>query len=229
MSEKRRIESFEDFMAERAAQQESSRDDPSRDDPSRIGSSWSTEAPASDSPAPDVTPEAAPDPDLAPDPFDAEFPGGAGGAGGVAGEAPEAQPPRADLPSPPSPSGGFFSGLSTAAAGDMPAIVLAQVGLTVLDGIIVFIYLVMSMIDIGWLAVGLRTFAIMAMVLSIAPMVLGAIIMRQATKTGVEPPGFIWSRLGTYVGVLLAVGTFFIPAVVAMQEMLSPSALPFVQ
>lgn len=218
MSEKRRIESFEDFMAERAAQQESSRKDPSREEPSRIGSSWSTETPASDSPAPDA--------DAAPDPFDVEFPGG---AAGVPGEAPEARPRRADLPSPPSPSGGFFSGLSTAAAGEMPAIVLAQVGLTVLDGIIVFIYLVMSMIDIGWLAVGLRTFAIMAMVLSIAPMVLGAIIMRQATKTGVEPPGFIWSRIGTYVGVLLAVGTLFIPAVVAMQEMLSPSALPFVQ
>lgn len=224
MSEKRRIGSFEDFMAERAAQQESSRNDPSRDDSSRIGSSWSTEVPASDSPSPEAAPDIAPE--TQPDPLDVEFPGG---AAGVTGEASEAQPPRADLPSPPSPSGGFFSGLSTAAAGEMPAIVLAQVGLTVLDGIIVFIYLVMSMIDIGWLAVGLRTFAIMAMVLSIAPMVLGAIIMRQATKTGVEPPGFMWSRIGTYVGVMLAVGTLFIPAVVAMQEMLSPSALPFVQ
>ena len=223
MSEKRRIESFEDFMAERAAQQESSPSDPSREEPSRIGSSWSTEAPASDSPASDAGRGAAPDPDVAPDPFDVEFPGGA------AGEAPEAQPRRADLPSPPSPSGGFFSGLSTAAAGDMPAIVLAQVGLTVLDGIIIFVYLVMSMIDIGWLAVGLRMFAIPAMVLSIAPMVLGAIIMRQATKTGVEPPGFTWSRIGTYVGVMLALGTLFVPAVVAMREMLSPSTLPFVQ
>ena len=106
----------------------------------------------------------------------------------MTGEAPEAQPRRADLPSPPSPSGGFFSGLSTAAPGDMPVIVLAQVGLTVLDGIIVFIYLVMSMIDISWLAVGLRTFAIVAMVLSIAPMVLGAIIMRQAATGESMPP-----------------------------------------
>jgi hypothetical protein len=72
-------------------------------------------------------------------------------------------------------------------------------------------------------------FAIPAMVLSIAPMVLGAIIMRQAAKKGVEPPGFIWSRIGTYVGVMLALGTLFIPAVVAMREMLSPSTLPFVQ
>ncbi|MEE9234066.1 MAG: hypothetical protein V3U28_01325 [Candidatus Acidoferrales bacterium] len=204
MSEKRRIKSFEDFMAERAAQQESSRKDPSREEPSRIGSSWSTETPASDSPAPEAPP-------------------------GVPGEAPAAQTPWADLPPSPSPSGSFFSGLSTAAAGDMPTIVLAQVGLTVLDGIIIFVYLVMSMIDIGWLAVGLRMFAIPAMVLSIAPMVLGAIIMRQATKTGVEPPGFIWSRIGTYVGVMLALGTLFVPAVVAMQEMLSPSALPLVQ
>ena len=226
MSEKRRIKSFEDFMAERAAQQESSQKDPSREEPSRIGSSWSTETPASDSPAPDVGLGVAPDPDVARDPFDVEFPGG---AAGVPGEAPAAQTPWADLPSSPSPSGSFFSGLSTAAAGDMPTIVLAQVGLTVLDGIIIFVYLVMSMIDIGWLALGLRTFTIMAMVLSIAPMVLGAIIMRQATKTGVEPPGFIWSRIGTYVGVMLALGTLFIPAVVAMQEMLSPSALPFVQ
>ena len=226
MSEKRRIKSFEDFMAERAAQQKSSRKDPSREEPSRIGSSWSTEPPASDSPAPDAGPGAAPDPDVAPDPFDVEFPGG---VAGEAGEAPAAQTQWADLPSSPTPSGSFFSGLSTAAAGDMPTIVLAQVGLTVLDGIIIFVYLVMSMIDIGWLAVGLRMFAIPAMVLSIAPMVLGAIIMRQATKTGVEPPGFTWSRIGTYVGVMLALGTLFVPAVVAMREMLSPSTLPFVQ
>ena len=100
---------------------------------------------------------------------------------------------------------------------EIPTILLVQAGLTVFNGVLVLICIVLWMIDLSLLASALRAGAGLALVLSMAPMGLGAYLERRSRQNKVQPPGMIWAHAGVYVGVIMCILTLLIPMIVTVR------------
>lgn len=107
---------------------------------------------------------------------------------------------------------------SPTTGGEMPMILLIQAGLTAFNAVIILIYLAFWMIDITVIASALRAGAGFAFLLSLAPTLLGAFLVRRYTKRKIKPPGAIWAHAGVYVGVAMCTLTLVIPMVVTLRS-----------
>jgi len=105
-----------------------------------------------------------------------------------------------------------------AIGGDMPLILLIQAGLTVFNAVIILIYLVFWMIDLTVIANALQVGGSFALLLSVAPALLGAFLIRGYTKQKINPPGAIWAHAGVYVGVAMCTLTLLIPMIVTIRS-----------
>lgn len=133
-------------------------------------------------------------------------------AASLAAPAPAEPPVSSADPAPPA------GGAKPAIGGDIPLILLIQAGLTVLNAVIILIYLVFWMIDLTLIANALRVGASFAFFLSIAPALLGAFLIRRYTKQKINPPGAIWAHAGVYVGVAMCTLTLLIPMIVTIRS-----------
>jgi len=109
---------------------------------------------------------------------------------------------------------------------DIPTILLVQAGLTVFNGVFIFIYLAMWMIDITLLGSILRVGAGVAILLALAPMGLGVYIERKNRKQNTKPPGIIWAHAGVYTGAVMCTLTLIIPMIVTMRALIGGGPTP---
>ena len=108
----------------------------------------------------------------------------------------------------------------TGASEDIPTILLIQAGLTVFNGVIILVYIVMWMVDLALLGNILRVGAGFAILLALAPMALGVYIERKHRKLETKPPGIIWAHAGVYAGAAMCTFTLIIPMIVTLRSMI---------
>jgi hypothetical protein len=109
----------------------------------------------------------------------------------------------------------------TQTGAEIPTLLLVQAGLTVFAAVMLLIYLIMWQVNIDMLAAALRKGAWLALLLAMAPVFLGAHVLRKNKKEGATPPGSIWAHVGVYVGSLMASMTLLIPVLVTVRSLVS--------
>jgi hypothetical protein len=130
------------------------------------------------------------------------------------------------------PPGAFSDPLATATpdaekqSGDLPSIVLAAAGLTVFDAIIIVVFLSLWGVNPEAMLAIIKTMAGIALLLGVAPIVIGGLIMHTNKQTGKIMPGTPWAGVGILVGVLLSLLTILIPLLSAVRLLLGNPGEP---
>jgi hypothetical protein len=133
--------------------------------------------------------------------------------------------PSTDPAFPPGFPPGFTATLDTPAevekpSGELPTIVLASAGLTVFDGIIIVVFLSLWGVNPEAMLAIIKTMAGLALLLGVAPIVIGGLIMHTNKQSGKIMPGTPWAGVGILVGVLLSLLTIMIPLLSAVRLLL---------
>lgn len=110
---------------------------------------------------------------------------------------------------------------------DLPTMILAVAGLTVFDSIIIVVFLSLWAVNpVAMLAI-IKTLAGIALLLSVAPIVIGGLVLHTNKESGTVMPGTPWAGVGILVGVMLASLTLLIPLMSAVRLLLGgPSDMP---
>ena len=124
------------------------------------------------------------------------------------------------------PPGAFSDTLDTPAVesqkpgGDLPSIVLAVAGLTVFDSIIIVVFLSLWAVNAAAMLAIIKTMAGIALLLGVAPIVVGGLILHTNKQNGSVMPGTPWAGVGILVGVMLSGLTILIPLLSAVSLLL---------
>lgn len=103
---------------------------------------------------------------------------------------------------------------------DLPTIVLAVAGLAVFDSIIIVVFLSLWAINPEAMLAIIKTMAGIALLLGVAPIVMGGLVLHTNKENGTVMPGTPWAGVGILVGVLLAGLTLLIPLMSAVRLLL---------
>jgi hypothetical protein len=109
---------------------------------------------------------------------------------------------------------------------DIPAIALASAGLSVFDAIIIVVFLSLWAVNPEAMLAIIKTMAGIALLLAVAPIVIGGLIMHTNKQTGKAMPGTPWAGVGILVGVILAGLTLLIPLLSAVRLLLGDPIEP---
>jgi hypothetical protein len=104
--------------------------------------------------------------------------------------------------------------------GDLPSIILASAGLTVFDSIIIVVFLSLWAINPEAMLAIIKTMAGIALLLGVAPIVIGGLVMHTNKQNGTIMPGTPWAGVGILVGVMLSALTILIPLLSAVRLLL---------
>jgi hypothetical protein len=124
------------------------------------------------------------------------------------------------------PSDGFPGAVPGAQLGDekqsseLPSIILAVAGLTVFDAIIIVVFLSLWAVNDEAMLAIIKTLAGIALLLSVAPIVIGGLVLHTNKQSGTVMPGTPWAGVGILVGVMLAGLTLLIPLLAAVKVLL---------
>jgi hypothetical protein len=124
------------------------------------------------------------------------------------------------------PPGAFESTLETPPAkvenpgGDLPSIILAVAGLTVFDAIIIVVFLSLWAVNAEVMLAIIKTMAGIALLLGVAPIVIGGLVLHTNKQSGTVMPGTPWAGVGILVGIMLSALTILIPLLSAVSLLL---------
>ena len=124
------------------------------------------------------------------------------------------------------PSAALSDPLDTTPAGvekpgsDLPSIILAAAGLTVFDSIIIVVFLSLWAVNPEAMLAIIKTMAGIALLLGVAPIVIGGLVMHTNKQSGKVMPGTPWAGVGILVGVMLSLVTILIPLLSAVRLLL---------
>jgi hypothetical protein len=110
--------------------------------------------------------------------------------------------------------------------GDLPSIILAAAGLTVFDSIIIVVFLSLWAVNPAAMLAIIKTMAGIALLLGVAPIVIGGLIMHTNKQNGTVMPGTPWAGVGILVGVMLSLLTILIPLLSAVRLLVGNPAEP---
>ena len=122
---------------------------------------------------------------------------------------------RDQILAPAEPAAPAPDGLST--------LVLVTAGITVFDGVLLLIFMVLWLTNLDLLLGLLAGRAGFTLLLAAAPLALGAVVTKRKDRQQGDYPGAVWGRAGMMVGALLAVMSLAIPVMATMRVMLTPS------
>ena len=100
---------------------------------------------------------------------------------------------------------------------------LVTAGITVFDGVLLLIFMVLWLTNLDLLLGLLAGRAGFTLLLAAAPLALGAVVTKRKDRQQGDYPGAVWGRAGMMVGALLAVMSLAIPVMATMRVMLTPS------
>jgi hypothetical protein len=106
------------------------------------------------------------------------------------------------------------------ASTDLPSIVLAVAGLSVFDSIIIVVFLSLWAVNPEAMLAVIQTLAGIALLLAVAPIVIGGLVLHTNKQTGTVMPGTPWAGVGMLVGIILAGLTLLIPLLSAVRLLL---------
>lgn len=123
------------------------------------------------------------------------------------------------------PPAAFSDPLDTSPAdvgqgGDLPSIILAVAGLTVFDSIIIVVFLSLWAVNPEAMLAIIKTMAGIALLLGVAPIVIGGLVMHTNKQSGRVMPGTPWAGVGILVGIMLSALTILIPLLSAVRLLL---------
>jgi hypothetical protein len=105
-------------------------------------------------------------------------------------------------------------------SGDLPGMILAAAGLTVFDSIIIVVFLSLWAVNPAAMLAIIKTMAGIALLLGVAPIVVGGLILHTNKQSGKVMPGTPWAGVGMLVGIMLSVLTILIPLLSAVRLLL---------
>ena len=108
-------------------------------------------------------------------------------------------------------------------ANALSRLVLAVVAFTVIDAVIVVVYIALWAIDFGLLLTALQGRGWISLLLAVSPLILGAIVLQRNKNVAVKVPGTIWANTGIVVGTLMGLITLAVPILATLAQMTSPS------
>jgi hypothetical protein len=103
---------------------------------------------------------------------------------------------------------------------DLPPMILAAAGLTVFDSIIIVVFLSLWAVNPEAMLAIIKTMAGIALLLGVAPIVIGGLILHTNKQSGTVMPGTPWAGVGILVGVMLSALTLLIPLLSAVRLLL---------
>ncbi len=103
---------------------------------------------------------------------------------------------------------------------NLPNMILAVAGLTVFDSIIIVVFLALWAVNPQAMLGIIKPMARIALLLSVAPIVLGGLILHTNKQSGTIMPGTPWAGVGMLIGVILATLTLLIPLLSAVRLLL---------
>lgn len=109
---------------------------------------------------------------------------------------------------------------------DLPGIVLAVAGLSVFDSIIVVVFLSLWAVNPEAMLAIIQTLAGIALLLAVAPIVIGGLVLHTNKQSGTVMPGTPWAGVGMLVGIILAGLTLLIPLLSAVRLLMGGPSDP---
>ena len=112
------------------------------------------------------------------------------------------------------------------ASPELSKIVLVQAGLTVFNGIMLLVFSVLWLFDLGLLFQILQRAAGLCLLLALAPTVLGGFILHGNKRLAQPAPGTIYATAGLWIGVIMSMMTLIVPTLVTFRALFENSAIP---
>ncbi len=121
---------------------------------------------------------------------------------------------------------GLTAAADEKASGDLPSIILAVAGLTVFDAIIIVVFLSLWAVNPAAMLAIIKTLAGIALLMGVAPIVIGGLVLHTNKQSGNIMPGTPWAGVGILVGVILSLLTILIPLLTAVRLLLGDPVAP---
>ena len=101
-------------------------------------------------------------------------------------------------------------------------LVLAVIAFTVIDAVIVVVYIALWAIDFNVLLKAFEGRGWISLLFSAIPLILGAAIVQRNKNVAVKGPATTWAKAGMIVGALTGLITLAVPIVATIERMVLP-------
>ncbi len=101
-------------------------------------------------------------------------------------------------------------------------LVLAVIAFTVIDAVVVVMYIAIWAIDFNFLVKAFEGRGWISLLLSIIPLILGSLLLQRNKKAGADLPGARWGKAGLAIGALTGLLTLAVPIVATIERMMLP-------
>ena len=101
-------------------------------------------------------------------------------------------------------------------------LVLAVIVSTVMDAAMIVVYIALWAIDFNLLVKAFQERGWISLLLSVIPLILGAILFQRSKKAGPDLPETHWAKGGMAVGALMSLFTLAVPIVATIEQMMLP-------